>query len=118
MSKLSLSEDLSKLSLTIYEIADKKFPHDELYNTTAQMKSAMISARLNVREGNTFFDLRKNTHFERALGSLCEVDECMIIALEMKWITQDTFDHYRLVYWECFNKLKKLIQSIKLKVKE
>ncbi|GAG81211.1 unnamed protein product, partial [marine sediment metagenome] len=82
MSELSLLSDLSLLSKEIYYLS-KKFPQDEIYNTTSQMKRAMISVRLNIREGNVFFDKRKITHFQRALGSLVEVDECMMIAQEM-----------------------------------
>ena len=84
MSKLSLMSDLSILSKKVYSIS-KKFPEDEKFNTISQVKRAVISVRLNIREGNVFYDARKRTHFERALGSLVEVDECFFIAKEFEY---------------------------------
>ena len=111
MSELSLLRDLRVLSKKVYFIS-LTFPIDERFNTTSQMKRAVISVRLNVREGNVFYDKRKNTHFERALGSLHEVDECMLIANEFNWISDESFNDYRDIYWLVLNKLKKLIQSL------
>lgn len=110
---MSMFEDLSKLSKFIYTHS-KSFPVNEKYNTTLQIKRAVISVRLNIREGNVFRDKRKISHFQRALGSLHEVDECMNIAYEMEWICTVVFKDYKKLYWLCLNKLNKLINSIKL----
>ena len=125
MSKLSLMKDLSLLSQLVYKLA-RNFPEDEKFNTTQQMKRAMVSVRLNVREGNVFFDKRKLTHFQRALGSLVEVDECMEIACDLGWFKDidslwgekeiipwyEAHKEYKDQYWLCLNKLKKLIASV------
>jgi len=109
MSGLSLLKDLSLLSKIVYNIA-RNYPKDEIYNTVAQMKRAIISVRLNVREGNAFYDKRKISHFRVALGSLVETDECIVIGHEMGWIKD--LNEYKEIYYLCLNKLKKLINSI------
>lgn len=111
MSELSLLSDLSVLSKIIYKDIATGFPKDEIYITISQMKRAMISVRLNVREGNVFYDKRKITHFQRALGSLHEVDECVLIGWDFDWISKSDYEDYRKQYWLCLNKLKKLIKS-------
>ena len=112
MSELSLLSDLRVLSKTIYWFANR-FPYTEKYNLTSQVKRAIISSCLNVREGNVFRDKRKISHFERALGSLVEVDECMILSINLGYILEDDdYQIYRDQYFLCLNKLKKLINSI------
>lgn len=88
------------------------FPENEVYNLTSQIKRAVISVRLNIREGNTFRNKNRLAHFQRALGSIEEVDECMIIAKELSYITDNQFIIYRENYWLCLNMLRKLISSI------
>jgi len=111
MSKLTIIEDLKTLTKIIYELS-KNFPPDEKFNTTSQMKRAIISVRLNIREGNVFETKKKVNFFKIALGSLNEADECVIIAFENKWIEDSVFEYYKSVYWLCLNKLRKLILSI------
>lgn len=111
MSKLNILSKLSTLTWRIYFLANE-FPDDEKYGLRSQMTRAMISVRLNIREGNTFRDNNKVRFFKIARGSLEEVDECLLIAKELDYITEVQFGIYRDQYWLCLNMLRKLISSV------
>jgi len=73
MSKLIILSELSKLNIIIYNISNTmrgfcrasterlcrscEFPNDEKYILIPQIKRAILSARLNVREGNVFLGM-------------------------------------------------------------
>ena len=65
-----------------------KFPNDELYGLTAQVRRSAVSVPSNIAEGQG----RKHTGEFRqflhvALGSIAEVDTQIIIAYELGYIT-------------------------------
>lgn len=94
----------------IYSI---QLPKDEKYNLESHMRRAMLSTLLNVREGNAFTDGNRNNQFNRAMGSLMEVEECFLFAERMKYTKNHDKETFYIHYWKCFNKLLKLIKSIK-----
>jgi len=66
--------------LEIYELA-KKFPKEEMFGLTSQIKRAVISVVLNIAEGsgkNTKKDFAK--FISQSVGSLVEVKACLILA--------------------------------------
>lgn len=120
MSELSLMSDLRELIKWVYKLG---FPTDEQYNLQSQIRRAVVSVSLNVREGNVFKGKKKKQFFTIALGSLQEVDECMILYSTLDFPSfsgaysldkrKEEFKEFRdNHYWKCLNKLKKLIQSI------
>ena len=109
MTRLKIYEPLAKLTKFVYNL---EFPTDEKFNLESQIKRAVVSIRLNLREGNAYYNKIRNRLFNVAKGSLVEVDECMIIMTELKYIKQKDYDNFKLIYWECLNKLNKLITSI------
>lgn len=108
MAKLILLEDVQELITFIYNI---KFPDSEKYILQQQIKRAIISVSLNIREGNAFYDKRRMSQFKIALGSLYETDQCINISINLNIINID-IDRYYEIYWKVHNKLKKLITSI------
>ena len=110
MSKLNILRELSILSMKVFQYS-ALFPKYEQYGLRSQLLRAMISVRLNIREGNTFYGDNKKRFFKIALGSLEEVDECMLIAKEWKYIEEVMYDNFKKQYWYCLNMLKKLISS-------
>lgn len=76
-----------------------KFPKDELYILTAQLKRAADSVALNIAEGSTG---QSNAEFNRFLGialrSNIEVVGCIFIAQKRNLITKDDFDK---IYFSC-----------------
>lgn len=81
---VDLSDEISQIV--------KKFPKDELYVLTAQIKRAADSVSLNIAEGSTG---QTNAEFSRFLGmalrSNIEVVGCIYLAVRRCYITKDEF---------------------------
>jgi four helix bundle protein len=86
--KLIVWQKSVDLSAVVHEIV-KKFPKDELYILTSQIKRAADSVSLNIAEGSTG---QSNAGFSRFLGialrSDIEVVGCLFLALRRGYIDQ------------------------------
>jgi four helix bundle protein len=73
----------------IYETT-KKFPQDEMYVLTAQMRKAAISIPSNIAEGAARTSKREFLQFLTiARGSLSELETQVILAKELGYIADD-----------------------------
>ena len=84
-----LSIDLSK---RVYEIS-RKFPKEEVYGLTSQIKRAVISISSNIAEGcgrRTNKDCVLFLH--RAVGSLKEVECQIVLARELGYLDENEFN--------------------------
>ena len=90
--KLEVWQRALEFSGLIHELA-KKFPRDELFILTSQIKRAADSIALNIAEGSTG---QTNPEFRQflsyALRSAIEVIACLHLALNRKLIDQKQFD--------------------------
>jgi four helix bundle protein len=103
--------DLSEL----VDQVSKRFPKDELYILTSQMKRAADSVALNIAEGSTG---QSNAEFNRFLGialrSNIEVVSCICLAKRRTIISEDDFNK---IYSSCeeilvmINGLRKALKS-------
>lgn len=88
------------------DLLTKKFPKDERYILTSQMKRASDSVSLNIAEGSTG---QTNKEFNRFLGialrSAIEVVTCLYLAKGRKLIDQSEFDSF-------YNDLTEIIKMI------
>ena len=76
----------------IYSIT-KKFPREEVYCLTNQLRRAAISIHSNIAEGYGRYSFKENIQFCRvARGSLNEVLDQLYVALDEKYITQEIFN--------------------------
>ncbi len=76
----------------IYKLT-KKFPKDELFGLTSQVRRAAISVSLNIAEGSSRHSDLDFKHFLFiARGSLEEVIAALYIALDQKIIDQKGFE--------------------------
>ena len=78
--------------LEIYKLV-KKFPREELFGLTSQIKRAVISIVLNIAEGsgkNSKKDFAK--FISQSIGSLLEVKACLILAGKLGYISRDDFN--------------------------
>lgn len=81
--------------LAIYE-ATKKFPREELYGLTSQMRRAAVSIPSNIAEGQGRSFAREFDHFlSNALASLAEIETQVTISAKLKLISEG--DEQRLL---------------------
>lgn len=72
----------------IYSIS-KKFPKTEAFCLTSQIRRAVISIALNITEGSGRNSKKDFARFiNQSIGSLLETKTCLIIAKDLKYITQ------------------------------
>jgi len=77
---------------TVYTISNK-FPDDEKYGITSQIKRAVVSIATNIAEGcgrNSKAELLR--FFSISLGSLLEVRSLLEISLNLNYLTEDEFN--------------------------
>lgn len=82
-----------KLVLNIYKIT-KKFPKNEYYGLISQLRRAGISFTSNIAEGfsrNTYKE--KIRFYSMSLGSLTEIQNQLLIAKDLKYITHQDFNN-------------------------
>jgi four helix bundle protein len=99
---LDLSDEVNSLT--------KKFPNDELFILTSQIKRAADSVVLNIAEGCTG---QSNAIFKNflsySLRSAVEVVSCLFIAQRRKFINEDDFQK---LYQE-YEALTKMLTSLR-----
>lgn len=81
-----------KLLLMIYAIVEK-FPSNEKFELSGQLRSAAVSVTSNIAEGfrrNTAKD--KRNFYTMSLGSITEIQNQLIIARDLGFINQTTFE--------------------------
>ena len=111
--KLIVWQKAVDLSDTVHQLA-KKFPKDELYILTSQIKRAADSVSLNIAEGSTG---QSNPEFNRFLGialrSDIEVVGCIFLGKRRGYITDKEFEEiYKMceVILVMINALRKTLQ--------
>jgi four helix bundle protein len=81
-----------KLVLSIYEVS-KTFPPDERFGLTDQLRRAAISITSNIAEGFSRYNGKEKKQFYRiALGSLTELQNQLLIAKDVKYLTEIQFN--------------------------
>lgn len=81
-----------KLAVLVYEIT-KKFPEDEKFGLTNQLRRAVVSISSNVAEGfsrNSYKD--KLQFYAVALGSLSEVQSQLFVANGINYLSENDFN--------------------------
>ena len=88
---LNAWKDGHKLVLTIYEIT-KKFPNEEKFGLTSQLRRAAVSITSNIAEGFSRQSYKEKINFySMALASTIEVQNQILISKDIKYITQEKF---------------------------
>lgn len=111
--KLRVWQDAIELSNDIHDLT-RKWPKEELYVLTAQIKRACDSISLNISEGSTD---QSNAEFKRFLRyssrSGIEVVTCLYLAKGRNIINADDFKKYYNQVETLVIKIQALIKSIK-----
>lgn len=108
MARLMLLDDLRVLVYFVYSI---KYPVNEQYGLQFQIRRAVISASLNIREGNSFRNDNRWRYFDIAAASLEETEECLLISLKLQYVNDDTVVQFYKYYWIVINKIRRLRKS-------
>ncbi|WP_322971822.1 four helix bundle protein [Faecalibacter sp. LW9] len=100
---ITLVEDIYQLTA--------KFPKEELFGLTSQMRRASISISSNIAEGAGRKGKSEFTRFLYiSLGSLSELDTQLEIAIRLKYIKDDKVVRERIYFIK--NMISKLIISL------
>jgi len=102
---LTIWQESRKFTNKIY-VLTKKFPKEELYGLTSQIRRAAVSISSNIAEG---FDRRSDKELSNFLSiaraSTAEVQNNLYIALDLKYISQIEFN-------KLYQEAKKIAQKI------
>jgi four helix bundle protein len=98
--------------LLIYKLTEK-FPKHEMFGLVSQMRRAAVSVAANMAEG---YAAGGKGQFGRYLdisqGSLSEVEYFLILALDLKYITQSEYEQVESLRAETGYLLYRLIESL------
>ena len=109
--KLDVWQDSRKLIKKVYQIT-QGFPPEEKYGLTSQIRRAVISITCNLAEGSSRQSLKDQARFSiLAYGSLMEVLNQIIIAVDLKYLDGEVLKNIRPDIEKISNKLNKLTQS-------
>ena len=98
----------------VYEIS-KKFPKDELYGLTSQIRRCAISLPSNIAEGYGRNSTNDYIHFLRiASGSLYELQTQMEISLNLQYIESREFENL----YELSREIERMLSSLIRKLRE
>jgi len=105
---LNVWNDAIKLVKDIYNIT-AKFPKEELYGLTSQIKRAVISIPSNIAEGASRQTEKEFIQFLYiSLGSASEVETQLIVAKELNFINENDLNYLL----EKLKKIKKMINGL------
>lgn len=84
-------QEAHSLVLSVYKMTHK-FPREEQFGLTNQIRRALISITSNIAEGFSRNSYKEKAQFySMALGSLTEVQNQLLIAKDLNYITNDEF---------------------------
>jgi four helix bundle protein len=102
-----------KFVAQIYEVT-QRFPSEERYGLTNQLRRASVSVPSNIAEGQARFSQKEFHHFlSQARGSLVEIETQLLIAKELKYLAAAKADGLLAAADELGSILNGLIASIK-----
>ncbi|HTF99464.1 MAG TPA: four helix bundle protein [Nitrospirota bacterium] len=101
-----------ELTLTLYRIT-KKFPKEELFGLTSQIRRASASVPANIAEGYERKHRKEYLQFLFvAKGSLGELDTFLLLARDIGYLHLQEFEHAYNIKQETMKMLQGLIKSL------
>jgi four helix bundle protein len=110
--QLNIWQDGIILVEKVYEIT-KKFPKEEMYGLTSQVRRASVSIPSNIAEGFKRFHPKEHVNFLRiSQGSLAELETELIIAGKLNYAPQDIINELLLLTESISKRISKSIIKI------
>jgi four helix bundle protein len=89
---LKVWQEGHKLVLMIYDIT-RKFPKEEIFGLTIQLRRAGVSFTSNIAEGFSRNSYKEKLQFYSiSLGSLTEIQNQLLVAKDIGYITKEEFN--------------------------
>ena len=106
--ELKVWEKAHQLALQVYR-ATAKFPKEELYGLTSQIRRASMSIPTNIAEGCGRGSDADFAHFlQIAMGSACETEYQLLLSLDLGFMLQDEYS----ILQDCVQEVKRMISSL------
>lgn len=100
------------LAVAIYQIT-KRFPKEDVYGLTSQIRRAAYSVPANIAEGSARESLKDYLHFLYiARGSLTESQYFVHLAHRLEFIAVDAYETLALNFKGTFARLHGLIKAV------
>jgi four helix bundle protein len=111
--KLLVWQKSFDLTISTYKLTSN-YPSEEKYSLTSQTKRAVVSISNNIAEGCGRFTQNDLVHFlQMSLGSTNEVENCLLIAQALKYLSDDGFNNLNNQNTEIRKMLISLIEKIR-----
>jgi four helix bundle protein len=96
--KLEVWKETRRLVVKVYLVTGR-FPPEEKYGLTSQMRRAVISASNNIAEGTSRYSPRDQSRFtEISFGSLIELINDTILGFDLGFIDEFDYTDLRIDY--------------------
>ncbi len=110
--KIKAFQHADDLALRVYGLT-RKFPREELYGLTAQLRRAVVSAPANIAEGASRQHRRDYLHFLYiARGSMVEAGYLLYLATRLGYATPKEFEEIDRLREEAAKTLFGLMSSV------
>ncbi len=115
--KLKVWEDAHQFTINIYNVT-KKFPNNEQYGLTSQIRRSSSSIPTNIVEGCGQLDNGNLIRFLGiAKGSAFEAEYQLLLAKDLKYINEKDYDELNEKIQKIISMLTNLIKSLRFKQK-
>jgi four helix bundle protein len=112
--KLKVWEKAHQLTLEVYS-SSKKFPKDEMFALTSQIRRASSSVAANIAEGCGRKSKNEFSHFLAiAIGSISEVEYFLLLSKDLNYMTQTEYEKLN----NMANETKRMLISFQQKVEQ
>jgi len=102
------------LSILIYKLT-KKFPKDEVYGLTSQIRRCAVSIPSNIAEGYSRYRKLEFAYFlQISFASGAELETQILISKDLDYISQGEFDEVNSLLIEVMKMLNSLMSKVRL----
>ncbi len=112
--RLKVWDKAHQLTLDIYA-ESKRFPKDELFGLTSQIRRAASSVAANITEGSGRRSRKEFLYFLGiAIGSVSEVEYFLLLAKDLKYLDQNEYTKINAVADETKRMLISFLRKVEL----